>query len=99
MEAMATGLPVIATRVGGVPELVEADRTALMVEAGDETALRAAIARIMQDASLREALGRRGREVAEARFRIEAMCAAREAIFVEFASRSRRAASQGVGQT
>lgn len=93
IEAMASGLPVVATRVGGVPELVEPDRSALVVVPGDEAALRAAIDRVLADPALRAALGARGRAIAEERFRIEAMCAAREAVFQELGagSPSRRA--------
>ena len=86
IEAMATGLPVVATRVGGVPELVEPDRSALLVPAADAAVLGAALQRLHSDADLRRALGTRGREVALARFRVETMCAARESLFLELAS-------------
>lgn len=89
LEAMATGLPVIATRVGGVPELVEPDRSAIVVPPGDEPALRDAVQRVLADPLLRAALGARGRAIVDARFRVETMCAAREAVFLELASPSR----------
>lgn len=53
LEAMASGRPVIATRVGGNPELVEHDDTGLLVEAGDVEALAAAIVRLQADEALR----------------------------------------------
>ena len=81
LEAMATGLPVVATRVGGVPELVEPDRSAVLVPPGDEAALREAIHRVLVDSSLQRALGARGREIVEEKFRVEAMCKAREELF------------------
>ena len=53
MEAMARGVPVIATRVGGVPDLVAHERTGLLVEPGDAAALAQAIRRLSSDAALR----------------------------------------------
>jgi glycosyltransferase involved in cell wall biosynthesis len=59
IEAMASELPVVATRVGGVPELVEEDETGILVEPGDAAALAQAIIRLLADESLRERMGRR----------------------------------------
>jgi glycosyltransferase involved in cell wall biosynthesis len=53
MEAMARGVPVIATRVGGVPDLVAHERTGLLVEPDDGTGLAEAIRRLSSDAALR----------------------------------------------
>ena len=52
LEAMAANLPVVATCVGGVPEIVENEKSALLVPAKDPTALATAIARILSDSSL-----------------------------------------------
>lgn len=93
LEAMATGLAVITTDVGSVREMVEENRNAIVLRPGDEAALRAAIERVAADAELRRAFGARGREIVEARFRIEAMCAAREALFDELLSSDARASS------
>jgi glycosyltransferase involved in cell wall biosynthesis len=60
IEAMAAGLPVVATSVGGVPELVEQDRTGLLVLPRDRAGLARAIERMALDASLRRAMGVRG---------------------------------------
>lgn len=68
LEAMAAGLPVVATRVGGVPELVADGETGLLVDAGDEVALAAALQRLVDDADLRRRLGRNGRDRALAEF-------------------------------
>ncbi len=71
LEAMAAGLPVVASAVGGVPELVVDGETGLLVPPGDERALAAALARIVGDASLRTRLGAAGRARAEERFALE----------------------------
>jgi glycosyltransferase involved in cell wall biosynthesis len=81
LEAMATGLPVVATRVGGVPELVEPDRSATLVPPNDEAALRAALERLADAPDLRRSMGARGRAIVEARFKLERMVEAREALF------------------
>lgn len=68
LEAMAAGLPVVATRVGGIAELVADGETGLLVPAGDAAALAAALQRLVDDEALRKALGARGRERAVAEF-------------------------------
>jgi glycosyltransferase involved in cell wall biosynthesis len=54
LEAMAAGLPVVATNVGGVPEIVTHEREALLVESGNAAALAQAIDRLCADTALRE---------------------------------------------
>ena len=61
IEALALGLPVIATAVGGLPEVLENGRSGLLVPPDDESALAEAIARLADDRILRHELGRRGR--------------------------------------
>ena len=73
LEAMAAGLPVAATRVGGLPELVVPGRTGWLVPPGDAPALAAAMSQALSDADAREALGRTGRDSAVADFSLEAM--------------------------
>lgn len=65
LEAMAAGLPVVSSRVGGVPELVAEGETGLLVPPGDPAALAAALGRLVADAGLRRRLGVAGRERAE----------------------------------
>jgi len=63
LEAMAAGVPVVATRVGGVPEIATHEETALLVEPGDISAMSSSIARLLQnDAGLAQRLIERSRE-------------------------------------
>ena len=57
VEAMATGAPVIATRVGGNPEVVQDGVNGMLVGAGDKEGLEKALTSLMSDASLRDTLG------------------------------------------
>jgi glycosyltransferase involved in cell wall biosynthesis len=60
LEAMAHALPVVATRTGGVPELVADGETGLLVEPGDAAALAAALDRLARAPALADAMGRAG---------------------------------------
>jgi glycosyltransferase involved in cell wall biosynthesis len=68
LEAMAHGKPIVATAVGGIPELVEDGVTGLLVQPGDPEGLRAALGRLLADPVLRRRLGRAGRK------RVSALC-------------------------
>jgi glycosyltransferase involved in cell wall biosynthesis len=68
LEAMAEGVPVIASRHAGIPEAVAHEETGLLVPPGDPDALAAALQRLVQDPELRRRLGKRAREVAAERF-------------------------------
>lgn len=73
LEAMASGLPVVATRVGGNPELVEVGNTGLLVPPCNPEAMADAILSYLLDPELLSIHGQAGRKRAEARFRMEAM--------------------------
>ena len=62
LEAMAAGLPVIASRVGGIPEVVADGVTGLLVEPGNASELASAVLRFAESPSLRARMGSRGRE-------------------------------------
>jgi glycosyltransferase involved in cell wall biosynthesis len=72
-EAMAMGLPVVATAVDGVPEMVNAGKTGILVPPKDPHALAAAICRLLDDPALAERMGKAGRERAEQMLALETM--------------------------
>ena len=94
LEAMAAGLPVVASDVGGVPELVVDGVTGLLVPPGDPAALAAALERLLADAALRRRLGAAGRERAEERFDVRAARDAHVAVYLAELARRRRPTSE-----
>jgi starch synthase len=68
IEAMAARVPVVATRTGGVPEVVADGETGLLVDPGDGAQLLDALQRLLRDPGARRAMGEAGRARAEARF-------------------------------
>lgn len=68
MEAMASGLAVVSSDLMGVPELIEHERSGLLVSPGREGELAAALRRLAEDPGLRERLGAQGRRVVEEGF-------------------------------
>jgi glycosyltransferase involved in cell wall biosynthesis len=81
LEANQHGLAVVASRVGGVPEVVEHGCSGLLVPPGDPIALSDAILTLAADRRLRQALGAAGRAQYEARFRAERMVAQVESVY------------------
>ena len=81
LEAMAAGLPVVSTAVGGVPELVQDGATGLLVPAGDAHALAEAMTQIGRDAPLRAAIGNAARQTALQRFDVRVMSRAYAALY------------------
>lgn len=70
MEAMAASLPVVSTRIAGIPEMIEEDRTGMLVDPGDAAGLARAMEEYLVDAILAEARGASGFVVARERFSI-----------------------------
>jgi glycosyltransferase involved in cell wall biosynthesis len=81
LQAMAMGKPVVGTRVGGIPEVVIDGETGLLVPPRDPEALARALARLMADPELGRCLGARARELVLARFSLEHMAQAVEAVY------------------
>jgi glycosyltransferase involved in cell wall biosynthesis len=71
MEAMATGLPVVSTAIGGIPEMVIESVTGYLVQPGNPVALAGAIEKVIDDRSLAQRLGEAGYERAQRLFSIE----------------------------
>lgn len=70
-EAMSSAKPIVATRVGGIPELVEDGKTGFVVERGDVQAMADRILELVAKPELRDEMGRAGRDVARERFDLE----------------------------
>jgi len=81
LEAMATAVPVVATHVGGNPELVEHGRTGFLVEPGDFQAMASAILRYADNPELRIAHGQTGRKRVLENFTIEKMVRSYEEVY------------------
>lgn len=73
LEAMAAGVPVVATRVSAIPEIVEHGRTGLLVPVDDAAALADAVSRLLADREWARAMGQAGRERVLREFTVEAM--------------------------
>jgi glycosyltransferase involved in cell wall biosynthesis len=83
LEAMAAGLPVVASAVGGILEVVQHDRTGLLVPPRDPVALADALHRVLSDDVLAARVASAGRAVVDTRYSFERMIASFEAIYSE----------------
>lgn len=75
LEAMASGLPVVSTFTGGVPDAVENGHNGLLVPAGDQQALAAALSRLLLDGSLRQSMGEANKQRALERYDVSVSAA------------------------
>jgi starch synthase len=87
LEAMACGCAVVASAVGGIPEVVADGETGLLVPPGEPEALATAINSVIRDPGLAAALGARGRERAVAEFSWAAVAAQTAQLYAELAGR------------
>ncbi len=83
LEAMALSRPVVASNVGGIPEMIEDGRTGLLVPPHDADALADAIIRLLRNHPLADTLGRAGHDMVHDRFCIELMVSATQSIYDE----------------
>jgi glycosyltransferase involved in cell wall biosynthesis len=83
LESMAHSIPVVASRVGGIPEIITDDIDGLLAPPGDASTLAAAITRMATDSALRKRLGLRAGQTVRERFSMESMVRETEAIYVE----------------
>jgi glycosyltransferase involved in cell wall biosynthesis len=83
LEAMARGLPVVATRVGGLPEVIEDGRTGLLVPPADPAALARAIVEVLDDPRRGDDMGHAGRRRVERCFDVRRMVEQYEDTYLE----------------
>jgi glycosyltransferase involved in cell wall biosynthesis len=86
LEAMSLRRPVVATQVGGVPEMIEDGRTGLLVPPRDPAALAAAVVRLLTDHPLADMVSRAGHDFVRANFSLDHMIRAVSDIYVEGAA-------------
>ncbi len=94
VEAMAAGKPIIATRVGGIPDIVQDGVNGLVVEPGDARAAAAAINRILADHSLAERLGQAGKAIVREHLQWDKVVQSVVSVYEE----SRRDSAQRLGE-
>ncbi len=90
IEAMMAGLPVVATRVGGVGEVVEDGGTGLLVPPGEPEALAAALRRLVEHEDLRRQMGAAGRERALRLFTADRMVGETRALYAALLAARKR---------
>lgn len=98
-EAMATGIPVVSTAVGGISTVIEEGKTGFLVVSGDEAALRAKMALLQRDPDLGRACGGAGRAAALARFSAVRMRSDYQHLYEHVLAQRTAASGAGPGAT
>ncbi len=92
MEAMALRKPVIATAVGGIPEIVEDGKTGVLIPPNDPKTLAQAIVKLAKDPTLRESMGEEGQKRAIEQFDIKRTARQYEELYINLLEKHRRKA-------
>jgi glycosyltransferase involved in cell wall biosynthesis len=92
LEAWAARVPVVASRVGGLPELIEDGRTGLLFPSGDEAALVGALYRLLTDRRVAQGLAEAGHDRVESQHTLSRMAAGYQAHYLELLTRREAAA-------
>jgi glycosyltransferase involved in cell wall biosynthesis len=82
---MAAGLPVVATKIGGIPEALKDGETGILIPPHSPNALARSLQKLLQNDELREKMGRAGRVRFDEQFRAEQMVALYNLLFQEVA--------------
>jgi glycosyltransferase involved in cell wall biosynthesis len=96
LEYMAAGAPIVATAVGGIPELVQDGLHGLLVPPRDPAALAAAISRLLVDRELAARLGANAQARQRAEFDLDVVVGALERLYLELWERSRASSNSGI---
>ncbi len=91
MESLAAGVPVVATAVGGTPELIDDGVEGLLVPSDDDAGLAAAILQLVHDPKLRQRMGEAGRQRIASQFAVSRMVSQTEEIYLRSLGARRRA--------
>lgn len=94
LEAMCAGLPVVGTRVGGLPEVIEDGVTGALVPASDPAAMATALERYVLDPALRAAHGEAGRARVHRKYNMAAMVAAYQSLYDSLCERKTKFRNQ-----
>ena len=89
LEAAATGLPLIGSRVGGIPECILDGRTGFLVPERDDSALAQRLSELLENPGKRQQMGAAGRALVESRFDIDRQTAALEDFYDSLVGRGR----------
>ena len=92
LEALATGTPVVASRTGGLPEIVKHNKSGLLVPPKRPHELANAIIKLANDASLRQTMGENGRAFVRQKFQPDVLTQQVESVYHELVIRKQRAA-------
>jgi len=97
LQAMAASLPVVAHRVGGIPEQIVDGETGVLVDEGDPVRFERELRLLLQDAEMRRSMGKRGRERARRLFTVETQLARLETLYGRAASVPLSLPGRGLG--